>query len=68
MKGIEELQQAIHRRKTKGSGVLVVVIPGADLHLWEDHKNPVEQQETCILHGKIQIKVQATDSEDNRYR
>ena len=68
MEGVEELQQTIQRLETKCSSVLVVMIPGADLHLGKYQQNPVQQQKLGILHSKIQVKIQATDSKNNGHR
>jgi hypothetical protein len=68
MEGVEELQQAIQWLETKCSSVLVVMIPGADLHLGKYQQNPIQQQYIGILHSKIQITIQTTDRKNNGYR
>jgi len=48
--------------------MLMVMIPGADLRIRNNHGKKIEAQQVGVGHGEVQDKVQRTECEDTCHR
>ena len=67
MQRIEELNYSIRNNVLERGGVLMVMIPRADLRLREYRKIEIDAQHIGITHQKIESKIQRTKWEDEEY-
>ena len=68
MQGIKEFQQPVQATLQKRRGMLMVVIPGADLRFRDNHRKEITAQHIGVGHGEVQDKVQRTECENTRHR
>jgi hypothetical protein len=68
MQGIEKFQQPVQCGLNKRGGVLMVMVPGANLGFGDDHQVEIQSQQIRILHQEIQTEIQRTETENQGNR
>ena len=68
MQGVKEFEQSVKGVSQKRRGMLMVMIPGADLRLRNNHGKKIEAQKMGVGRGEVEEKVQRTECENTSHR